>query len=216
MEGRAAILGSPLETRFSEPKNKAENLFVVALRGAAAAAKQHNDPGAVDQWKKLAFQFNPDDPEERKWYLLALHRAEQVENAIHNRRQLIENQLQMADEAFISGHPEQANDIRKELIEQYASYPYLNDLLSRIPTAAPVQPTPNPAPSASAPSEGSDSSQSKPSPVQTPAPDAPKAQPNAPSKPAEPAESSPAEPAKTPNSQPPQEVGQRSVSEFRS
>ncbi len=137
VEGRAAFLASPTDGPFKEPRNKAENLFVVAYNGATAASKVHEDPVAVEQWKKLAGQLDSDDPEERKWYLLALHRAEQVENAIRNRRQLIQNQLQMADEAFVSGHPEQANAIRKELVDQYAGYPYLKDLLPAVPSLGP-------------------------------------------------------------------------------
>ncbi len=202
VEGRAAYLASPVETRFSEPKNKAENLFVVAHKGAAAASKQHDDPAAVEQWKKLAGQLNRDDPEERKWYLLALHRAEQVENAIENRRQLVKNQVQMADEAFISGHPEQARAIRKELAEQYADYTYLKDLLPTVPSSAPppVPGSPEPAPP----------------PSEAPAPSSPSVKPSAVAKPVEPAPATSADPAKTRDSPTPIEVDQQSFSEFRS
>ena len=47
----------------------------------------------------MAAKLKPDDKDDRPWYLLALHRAEQLEKAIHDRRQFVETQLRLADEA---------------------------------------------------------------------------------------------------------------------
>ncbi len=216
VEGRAAVLASPGESRLREPKNRAENLFVATHNSAAAESKQHHDPLVVTQWKGLATQLNPDDPEERKWYLLALDRADQLEHAIRDRQQFIEKQLQIADEAARAGHPEQSDAIRKELIEQYGGYPYLNDLLPNVPMPATVPPPKASAPSAPVPTPGPDSPRAATPPAQTPATGSPPAQPGAPDREAQPKPSTPDEPARTSDSQVLQEVNQQSFSEFRS
>ena len=72
--------------------------------------------------------LKPEDKDERQWYLLALHRAEQLEAAIRDRRQFVETQLRLADEAIRAGRPNQAIAIRSKLVEQYAGYTDLADL----------------------------------------------------------------------------------------
>ena len=52
---------------------------------AAQASDRGDDLAAVRQWRKLAGQLNPDEPEERPWYLLARHRAERVARPTYDR-----------------------------------------------------------------------------------------------------------------------------------
>jgi tRNA A-37 threonylcarbamoyl transferase component Bud32 len=204
-EGRAKYLTAAVETPFSKPNNRAESDFVVAHAVVASATKRHDDPTAVAEWKKLAAQLNPDDVEERGWYLLALKRAAEVENAISDNRLFIEKQSKIADEAFLNGHPEQARAIRDELIKQWKDHPYLEDLIRAIPTTAPPVPAP--------PSQPSDST---PPPKGGPPPSAQATtQPGDATQPAE-SPTPASELSKTRDSQPPKEVDQQSFSEFRS
>ena len=117
---------------------------------ATGASARGDDLVAVQQWRELAKLLKPDDPEERLWYLLANRRVEQLEAAIRDRRKYIEKQLQIADEAFRTGHPNQAISIRSKLVEQYANYTDLADLFP--PTPVPDRPAPaTPAPAQPAP-----------------------------------------------------------------
>ena len=135
---------------FSEPSNDAERQVVITTTLATEASGRRDDLVAVQQWRELAKLLKPDDPEERLWYLLASRRVEQLEAAIRNRRKYIEKQLQIADEAFRTGHPNQAISIRSKLVEQYTGYTDLADLFPATPV--PVQPAPaTPAPVQPAP-----------------------------------------------------------------
>src|SRR5207237_7187066 len=107
-EGRANILAAPVKTKFSDPNNNAESQFVITHTVAAEASARGDELAAVRQWRELARRLNPEGKDERPWYLLALHRADQLEKAIRDRRQLVEKQLQLAEEAFRSGRPDQA------------------------------------------------------------------------------------------------------------
>jgi hypothetical protein len=118
---------------------------------AAEASARGDDRAAVRQWKEMAGQLNPDDPDERKWHLLAQRRAEQLENTIHDRRQFVEKQLQLAEEARRSGRPDQAMAILKKLFDEYRKYTDLGDLFPEPPPSGPSQ-APGGPPS-SAPSE---------------------------------------------------------------
>ena len=88
---------------------------------------------------------------ERKWSLLALSRIQQLENAIKDRHQYIEKQWQIAQEAFNAGRVEEAEAIRKKLVEQFSQYTDLADLFREAtPTPASVPKTPSAAPAVSA------------------------------------------------------------------
>ena len=127
-EGRAGYLTAPVVTAINQPKTDAERQFVITHAVAAEASKRGDDLAAVQQWKELAAKFRPEDKDERQWYLLALHRADQLEAAIRDRRQFVETQLRLAGEAIRAGRPNQAIAIRSKLVEQYAGYTDLADL----------------------------------------------------------------------------------------
>jgi hypothetical protein len=147
-EGRANIITAPIKSRLSEPNTNAERQFRVTHDVVTDASNRRDDLAGLEQWRKLAMVLKPDDDEERPWFLLALRRAEQLEAAIHDRRLFVEKQLQIADEAFRTGHPNQAIAIRNKLLEQYAGYTDLPELSP--PASAPVHPAPGPKPPAEA------------------------------------------------------------------
>ena len=96
----------------------------------------------------MAARLKPDDKDDRPWYLLAVHRAEQLEAAMRDRRQFVETQLRLADEAMRAGRPNQAVAIKSQLVDQYKGY---SDLADLFPDAPPAQPAADPAPGGPAP-----------------------------------------------------------------
>ncbi len=136
-EGRASILAAPIKTRLSEPNTNAERQFAIypcrGDRGLQPPRRPDRPCSSGGRWRSV---LKPDDPEERPWFLLALHRAEQLEAAIQDRRQYVLKQLQIADEAFRTGHPNQAITIRSKLLEQYAGYTDLADIFPAAPVPA--------------------------------------------------------------------------------
>ena len=113
---------------------------MIANELAAGASSRGDDLTAIRQWQELAEQLKPDDPDERKWYLLALHRVEQLENAIKDRRQYVEKQLELAEAAF-HGRPTRGGDaIKSKLVEQFSRYTDLADLFPATPVVPGSEP----------------------------------------------------------------------------
>jgi serine/threonine-protein kinase len=226
-KGRADTLAANVKLRgINEPNNDAERQFVIYNALADEASRRKDDLSAVQHWREMAARFKPKeedpktaDPEERKWYLLAMFRAEQLDNAIRDRRQYAEKQLEMADEAFRKNRPEQGFLIRGKLIEQYGGFTDLADLFpasppqpepaSRSQPGSPGQPAGPERPPAPASKTASEEKSSRPDPV----PEAGAApSPKSASRPST-AEPRPA-PARDSGSSP--EVDQHSASQFRS
>src|SRR5262249_19793239 len=89
-ENRGEVLTAGVKP-FKEPNNNAERQYVITHTLAAEASARGDDLAAVRLWREMAQRLKSDaqDPqaedaelEQRKWYLLALRRAEQVEHAI--------------------------------------------------------------------------------------------------------------------------------------
>jgi serine/threonine protein kinase len=188
-EKRAGYLTSGLKISFSEPANDAERKFVIAHELATGASSRKDDLTAIHLWRGLAEQVNANVPEERKWHLLASSRVQQLENAINDRHQYIEKQLQLADAAFQAGRVEESVAIRKKLVEQFSQYTDLSDLFPKTP----VVPGSEPRASASSPADATE-------PAASGKPDSPNPSPPGP----------PADPPAT------LEITQHFVSEFRS
>jgi eukaryotic-like serine/threonine-protein kinase len=134
-ENRGANLASGLDIALTRPANDSERKFVVTNGVADAAKKRFDELAAVAQWQEMAEQLKeaakprfPDDPEERQWYLLALHRAEQLQNGIKDRREYVEKQMGLAETAFRAGRPTEGVTIRAKLVEQFGKYTDLADL----------------------------------------------------------------------------------------
>jgi serine/threonine-protein kinase len=160
-EGRGKNLASGLDIPLTRPVNNAERKFVIANELASGASKRWDDLTAIRQWREFAEQVNPDDPEERQWHLLALHRIEQLENAITDRRQYIEKQLQVAQAAFLAGRFDEAQSIKSKLIDQFSRYTDLADIFADTPAPPGAQPKPA-SPGESASSNRTESSNDPP------------------------------------------------------
>jgi serine/threonine-protein kinase len=132
-EGRAKVLGSGLKISISEPVNDTERQIVIATELAAGASGRGDDQTAARQWQELADHLNPNDPDQRKWSLLALHRVAQVENAISDRRQYVLKQFELAEAEYRRGRFEEAAAIRSKLLEQYARFTDLADIFPKKP-----------------------------------------------------------------------------------
>jgi hypothetical protein len=147
-ERRVEYLAAPVPTRFSKPTNHGESLFVIAHTAASVASGHGDDKGALKQWTEMAAKLNRDDLEERKWYLMALHQAEQLERTMADRRKIVEEQVHFAEELRRAGRAEAAAAIEDKLRAQYKDYTDLTDLLQALPApAATDRPTPEkPAP----------------------------------------------------------------------
>jgi len=132
-EGRARVLTSGQKTRMAEPANTTESQFVITNELAVGASSRGDDPTAIRQWQELANHLHPDDPDERPWHLLALHRVVQLENLMRDRRQYVEKQLGLAEAAYRAGRFDEAATIRSKLKEQYSRYIDLADIFPPTP-----------------------------------------------------------------------------------
>ncbi len=133
VEGRATILGNKVKTAFSEPRDRYEELFVIANAVATDASERGDDFAATHKWDEFANQVKPDDPNQRKWYLLARKRMASIQNEIRRRRELVQKQLTAVEEAYRAGRANEAEIIKKKLVEQYGKYSDLADLLGALP-----------------------------------------------------------------------------------
>ena len=165
-ESRGKNLTSGLDISLTPPDSDAERKFVIAHEPASGAHGRGDDLTAIRQWQEFAQQVKPDDPDERKWHLLARHRISQIENEITDRRQFIEKQLELAKIAYGAGRHNEALMIKRKLIEQFSQFTDLADIFG--PTVvAPGSAPQTPASAESTPGEKTDSS--KPSPPKEPA-----------------------------------------------
>ena len=128
-EGRARNLSSPVKTSFSEPHTNGERQYVSFDTLATKAAAEGNDALALTYWREMARLIKPDDREERKWHLLALKRATELETQMQERRAFVIDQLARADAALQAGRPNESVAIRAMLMEKYSQYTDLADLL---------------------------------------------------------------------------------------
>jgi serine/threonine-protein kinase len=149
-ENRVKVITSGLQISMAEPANNTERKVVVQHQLATGASRRRDDQTAIVQWKELANEINPDDPDERQWYLLALARIERLENDIKDRRQYVQKQLELAEAALRAGRPNEAIEIRANLADQYRGYTDLADLPDLFPPA-PTPPGSEPKTGAQAP-----------------------------------------------------------------
>ncbi len=157
-EARARNLSSPVKTSFSEPHTDAERQYISFDTLASTASALGNDALAATYWREMAQLIKPDDPEDRKWHLLALQRATKLEAQMQERRAFVIDKLARANSALEAGRPNEAVDIRAMLRENYSQYADLADLLG----SPPETPRPDAGPPAAAVSPAH--------PAETPAP----------------------------------------------
>jgi eukaryotic-like serine/threonine-protein kinase len=134
-ENRGTNVASGLKINLTKPDNDAERKFIVTNGVAAEASERGDDLAAMAQWQEMADQLKeaatphkPEDPVERQWYLLALHRVEQLQNAMKDRREYVEKQLLLANAAFRGGRPTEGVTIQSKLVEQFGKYTDLADV----------------------------------------------------------------------------------------
>jgi serine/threonine-protein kinase len=163
-ERRAKTLSSQVKLPpMTDPQNDSEFKYVNYDSLATKAAADGNEIMAANSWKEMAGQISDKGPEERKWHLLAVKRAEQLETKIRERRANVIDMLRRAESALLAGRPNEALSIRASLNETYGRYTDLADLLGPPPAVKPPaenQETAPVAPSnhASQPAPGSPSS----------------------------------------------------------
>lgn len=134
-EGRAKLLASPVKTRFSEPQNNGERQFVAFQALAAKAEAEKDQLTALRVWREMGATLNADDPDDRKWLLLAGKRVTDLTTQIQERRAFVENQLRRAATAYRMGRTGDAMAIQAMLRERYADYADLADLFGSIQDA---------------------------------------------------------------------------------
>jgi eukaryotic-like serine/threonine-protein kinase len=134
-ENRGANLTSGLNISLTKPATDAERKFVVTHGVATAASERGDDLAAVAQWQAMAMGLEEaarplprEDPEERQWYLIALRRVEQLQNAMKDRREYVEKEIGLAVQADRAGRFADAETIRRNLIEQFGKYTDLADI----------------------------------------------------------------------------------------
>ena len=125
-----------------------EEQFDDTRRRAEEAGKIGRDVVAARLWRELAAALES-SPSDRGWHLLALERASKVAKEIEGRRRLVTDMLDQADRDDLKGEFEQANRLRSEVVNTYAIYPDLNDLIRRAragltPSAPPTTPPEKP------------------------------------------------------------------------
>jgi serine/threonine protein kinase len=116
-ENRAKVITSGLNINMTKPASNAERLLVIANELAKGASDRSDDQSAIQPWQDLAKQVNADDPDERQWYLLALSRVDQLENAIKDRRQYVVKEMERAEAALRAGRPNEALTIKSMLFD---------------------------------------------------------------------------------------------------
>lgn len=131
-QGRAKLLASPVHTSLSEPKNNGETQFVNFNAEAEDRIRRGEDLAAALVWDEMAKQLKPDDPEEGKWHLYALSRAEELRKAVAERRDTVAKLIARAGAALREGRSRDARSIRDNLIERFGKYADVADLLQAV------------------------------------------------------------------------------------
>jgi serine/threonine-protein kinase len=162
-ESRGRALSSKADIILTHPVDDAERSFIIAHDLASGAHNRGDDLTAIHQWREFDQQVKADDPAERKWHLLAVHRVEELENAITDRRQSVLKQLGLAETAFQSGRFDEAVTIRSKLVDEFSRFTDLADIFSAT-SAAPGSEPKGPAHAASADRTDADAASSPKSP----------------------------------------------------
>ena len=153
-EGRARNLSSPVKTAFSEPHTEGERQYVSFDVLASKAVADGNEAQAAGYWREMARLLMPDEPDQRKWHLLAIQRAAELESRIQDRRAFVMDQLAKASAALQAGRPTESVTIMAMLREKYGHFVDLADLLGSPPEAP--QPSAAPPGASSIPAHSGD------------------------------------------------------------
>lgn len=146
-EGRARLLASPTPTPFSQPQTNGERQFALYHGMAAKAEADGDEAGAERYWREMAGVVSQDDPEDRRWHLLATKRADDLAARVRDRRAFVEEQFRRAVAALQAGRPKEALQIQAMLREKYGRFTDVADLFQ------PVEPEPEKPDAAATPDE---------------------------------------------------------------
>jgi serine/threonine-protein kinase len=152
-EGRSKMLDSGTHTLLSEPSTDGERLYVSFSSLTKKDSERGDDLAAIDHWKDMSSQIKEDDPVERKWYLLAVKRADDLKKKIDERRAFVVGQIKRIDQARHEGRYNEAATLREELFARYGKYADLADLMGALaPSPGPIpSPATDPGPSSTQP-----------------------------------------------------------------
>jgi serine/threonine-protein kinase len=159
-EGRAKMLASPTPTPFSQPQTNGERQFA-AFHALASKAEAEGDELTAERfWREMIGTIAADDPDDRRWVLLAQKRADDLGTRIQERRAFVQQQVLRAVAAMQAGRPREAAAIQGMLREKYGRYTDLADFFAPVPGPEPepeVEPSPpaETAPKSDEPAPGS-------------------------------------------------------------
>lgn len=136
-EGRAKILASPVRISSSEPNTEGERQFVAFNTLASRAEAEGDELTAQRAWAQMSATVNAADPDDRKWFLLASKRADDLARRIQERRAFVEGQFRKAAAAYRMGKTNEAIAIQTMLHERYAHFTDLADLFADVQPEAP-------------------------------------------------------------------------------
>jgi serine/threonine-protein kinase len=138
-ERRAGVLERRFHSPYYEPNSNVERTYLAASDEASTHLDRGDDGRAAEAWSAMAKSLRPDDRDERPWQLLAEKRARDLRQKITERRKFVEGLVQKYNEAQRKGNSDDAEALRKNLLENYGKYTDLNDLLRTVeaPPAAP-------------------------------------------------------------------------------
>jgi serine/threonine-protein kinase len=161
VERRAKVLGQSNMTGFANPQNDTEAIYVVTLNESTAALKLHHDRDAMQLWRKMQQQLDPESRETRGWILFARAKADALEKEIQRRHETVAGLLAKAiiPEQLAGSETARRVSIEslKDIINRFEAYPDVDDLVSQAKAAlGELQPKPSPA-------EGGDTGASPPS-----------------------------------------------------
>jgi serine/threonine-protein kinase len=122
--------GFNLLRKLRQPQSQAEQRYLDVYNEAEDYRKDFRDVEAAEAWRNLAAALK-DVPESRGWYLLVLERVDEFNRVVAERRKTAEARIEEADKAVLNGQLDDARKIRRDIVDHYARYPELADVVRR-------------------------------------------------------------------------------------
>jgi serine/threonine-protein kinase len=130
---RAEVMERSAVPSLREPTGEVEALFVKTLAAAQSAVETRYESRAARMWQEMADQVKQTGAtSDRGWALLAERRAAEMREVVGRRRAEALDLLTRADAEELAGKaPELVTRLRQSVVERYAEYPDLSDLVAR-------------------------------------------------------------------------------------
>ncbi len=123
---------------------------ICAYRSTAEDLKAGRDETALATWNAVASAI-PDHGDDRMWFLLAKHRASEVESERQARSETAHTWFVQAKVAEQSGQTAEAARIRREILGRFGTYESLRALVAQTRAALATEPADAPATESPAP-----------------------------------------------------------------